>query len=342
MTIPAPRRPCDPGVPPVLSSQSPTSDPQESPDPSARRACGRGAASGPESLGRHDLHVADCIDVMRGLPDASVDAVVTDPPYGLGFMGKAWDALPPGEEWAREVLRVLKPGGHLVAFGGTRTVHRLTCAIEDAGFEIRDQVGWVYFSGFPKSLDVSKAIDAAAGAEREVVAVSNNGCHNTSASMHKHDGGGLAASRVPVFNITAPATDEARRWEGWGTALKPAIEPAVLARRPLIGTVAANVLEHGTGALNIDACRFGYGDPAWVGPSGEKDDWPVTDRSGNAAPIWGGAAAVGRCVRRFDAAWPIVRSRPWHRLARSLHLADPGKQFLAALAGRRRWADGGH
>jgi len=113
----------------------------------------------------------DCLDVLRELPANSVDAIVTDPPYGLGFMGKAWDDLPPGEEWAKLCLAVLKPGGHLLAFGGTRTSHRLACAIEDAGFEIRDSIAWLYGSGFPKSLDVSKAIDKAAGAEREVVGV---------------------------------------------------------------------------------------------------------------------------------------------------------------------------
>ena len=111
----------------------------------------------------------DCIEVMRGMDANSVDAIVTDPPYGLGFMGKKWDELPPGEEWARECLRVLKPGGHLLSFGGTRTWHRLTVAVEDAGFEIRDSIAWMYGSGFPKSLDVSKAIDKAAGAEREVI-----------------------------------------------------------------------------------------------------------------------------------------------------------------------------
>lgn len=143
----------------------------------------------------------ECIAVMRGMADCSVHAIVTDPPYGLGFMGKGWDALPPGREWAEECLRVLRPGGHLLAFGGTRTYHRLACAVEDAGFEIRDCLAWLYGSGFPKS-------------------------HNLK--------------------------DE---WDGWGTALKPAHEPIVMARKPLIGTVAANVLEHDTGALNVEACR---------------------------------------------------------------------------------------
>jgi site-specific DNA-methyltransferase (adenine-specific) len=163
------------------------------------------------------IHVGDCRQVLNAFRDASIDAVITDPPYELGFMGKSWDASGIAYDvnvW-RECLRVLKPGGHLLAFGGSRTYHRLACAIEDAGFEIRDQILWVYGSGFPKSLDVSKAID----------------------KMHKVE------------------RDDARRWQGWGTALKPAHEPIVLARKPLDGTVAETVLTHGTGALNIDGCR---------------------------------------------------------------------------------------
>lgn len=164
----------------------------------------------------------DCIQGMNMSTPDSIDAIVCDPPYGLGFMGKKWDDLPPGLPWAQACMRVLKPGGHLLAFGGTRTYHRLTCAIEDAGFEIRDCICWMYGSGFPKSLNVSKAIDKAAGPSIE----------------------------------TAPATAAAAAWTGWGTALKPAHEPIVLARKPLTGTVAATVLQHGTGALNIDGCRI--------------------------------------------------------------------------------------
>jgi len=251
----------------------------------------------------------DCLDVLRDLPDASIDAVVTDPPYGLGFMGKAWDAdfidstisrrraytgdpspragenggyrsaaAEAGrydlsltgnrafgawcEQWATECLRVLKPGGHLLAFGGTRTWHRLACAIEDAGFEVRDSIAWLYGSGFPKSLDVSKAIDKAAGAEREVVSETWRGDRaGTSA--------GIMGEAVPrIDRVTAPATPEAATWQGWGTALKPAFEPVVVARKPLAGTVAANVLAHGTGALNIDGCRIAAADPSGGGESG--------------------------------------------------------------------------
>ncbi|QBI97801.1 DNA methylase [Mycobacterium phage Zeuska] len=164
-----------------------------------------------------DLRLGDCRDILTELEDASIDAILTDPPYELGFMGKKWDnsGIAFDVEMWEQCLRVLKPGGHLLAFGGSRTWHRLTVAIEDAGFEIRDSIAWLYGSGFPKSLNVSKAIDKAAGAEREV-----------------------------------------RQWQGWSTALKPSFEPIVVARKPLVGTVAANVLEHGTGALNIDACRI--------------------------------------------------------------------------------------
>jgi DNA modification methylase len=205
-------------------------------------------------LQRTTLHHGDCRKVLASLSDASVDSVVTDPPYELGFMGKAWDASGIAYSVAvwSEVLRVLKPGGHLLAFGGTRTYHRMACAIEDAGFEIRDSIHWLYGSGFPKSLDVSKAIDKAAGAKREVIGTASN----FGASKAK-DGKNAFGDYAGQFDITAPATAEASRWEGWGTALKPAHEPVVVARKPLVGTVAANVLAHGTGALNIDGCRVG-------------------------------------------------------------------------------------
>ncbi len=205
---------------------------------------------------------ADLFDALPPMYAESFDSCVCDPPYGLEFMGKEWDKLGATaaqasekmdashpfrdgaprirygksastmqdwhERWALEVYRVLKPGGYLLAFGGTRTFHRLTCAIEDAGFEIRDCLCWLYGSGFPKSLDVSKAIDERAGAERD------NGATKT-----------------------APATEEAKQLAGWGTALKPAWEPVIMARKPLMGTVAANVVKHGTGGINIDACRIG-------------------------------------------------------------------------------------
>ena len=184
----------------------------------------------------------------------SVDACVTDPPYELGFMGKKWDssgvAFDP-ETW-RAVYRVLKPGAHLLAFGGTRTVHRIAVAIEDAGFDIRDQLSWLYGSGFPKSLDVSKAIDAHNGDERPIAGENPRAAQQTpkrgTSALGNFDGA------PPVLTSAASAASAA--WAGWGTALKPACEPIVLARKPLIGTVAANVLAHGTGGINVDGCRI--------------------------------------------------------------------------------------
>src|SRR5699024_10964009 len=187
----------------------------------------------------------------------------------LGFMGKKLDGLPPSLEWAEACYRVLKPGGHIAAFGGTRTWHRLAVAIEDAGFEMRDSLAWLYGSGFPKWHDVGKAIDKLAGAEREVVGVvkQHTGAGSTmrrSAQVqhgYRPDGneyGGMANDTIP---ITAPATPEAAQWDGWGTALKPAFEPIVLARKPLAEkTVARNVRAHGNGAINVDACRIGLKD----------------------------------------------------------------------------------
>jgi site-specific DNA-methyltransferase (adenine-specific) len=201
------------------------------------------------------LEHGDCLDVMRALiaEGVRVDAVITDPPYGLGFMGKHWDS-PETVAFRAEVwelaLQLLKPGGHMVAFSGTRTYHRMACAIEDAGFEIRDQLAWCYGSGFPKSHDISKAIDREAGAVREVVG-QIDGTRLAVAPGQDND------RSATVLDITAPATEAAREWQGWGSALKPAWEPIALARKPLDGTLAGNTLKHGCGGLNIDGCRVG-------------------------------------------------------------------------------------
>lgn len=194
------------------------------------------------------LYCGDCLEVLPTLEAGSVDAVVTDPPYGLSFMGKHWDHGIPGEQFWREVIRVAKPGCHLLAFGGTRTYHRLACAIEDAGWEIRDCVMWVYGSGFPKSHDVSKAIDKAAGVEFDAVPASGVGFMNADGA------GGYNVTKNQLVR-KGDSTEAARQWQGWGTALKPAWEPIILARKPLVGTVADNVLRHGTGAINVDGCR---------------------------------------------------------------------------------------
>ena len=205
----------------------------------------------------------NCLDTLKTLPDCSIDSIVTDPPYEYGFMGKSWDAsgIAYNAEMWRECLRVLKPGGHLLAFSGSRTYHRMTVAIEDAGFEIRDQIMWIYGSGFPKSLDVSKAIDKAAGAEREDGVAGPYSARRPRDRVQTNTGafeGTMGASTSAL--VTAPATSEAQRWQGWGTALKPAHEPICVARKPLTGTVASNVLKWGTGALNIDGSRVGTAD----------------------------------------------------------------------------------
>lgn len=223
------------------------------------------------------LLAGDCRDVMAAMDADSIDAIVTDPPYGLTFMGKDWDRGVPGAHFWTEAMRVAKPGAHLLAFGGTRTFHRLACAIEDAGWEMRDTVMWVYGSGFPKSLDVSKAIDKAAGAEREVLG------HNPNHRPNQVGGQALFRPCSQDGVLTAPATPLAATWQGWGTALKPAWEPIIVARKPMRGTVAANVLEYGTGAINIDASRIGT-------------EQTVTRRNGDS----GGNGAYGRDERVFE------------------------------------------
>ena len=248
------------------------------------------------------LYLGDCREIMPTLD--LVHAIICDPPYELGFMGKSWDKSGIANDvkmWA-ECLRVLKPGAHLLSFGGSRTYHRMACAIEDAGFEIRDQIMWIYGSGFPKSLDVSKAIDKAArgvpqgGADptspnhgkfkggcseenpsgrgfgagpgqfmkdgRKIIGVSNRGSGASPQKLDNHEKGdtgiGILDGSGKTFYITEPATEAAKQWNGWGTVLKPAHEPVCVARKPLEGTVAANVLKYGTGALNIDGCRVEY------------------------------------------------------------------------------------
>ena len=290
------------------------------------------------------VYLGSCLDILPTLADNSVDAVVTDPPYELGFMGKAWDSSGIAfnvEVW-RECLRVLKPGGHLLAFGGSRTWHRIAVAIEDAGFEVRDSIAWLYGSGFPKSLDVSKAIDKSDASEMrrkrdldftawirstgltakriDEITETNMGSHYTTKASQPAvatsdlfdklrpylpevpdyieqmvadrtiesenfknrkvigqktgtksvDGSGHGIvpggiTETITLDITSPATPDSAKWAGWGTALKPAFEPVVVARKPLIGTVAANVLEWGTGAINIDGTRIG----------GESGRWPA-------------------------------------------------------------------
>ena len=209
-----------------------------------------------------DLRQGDCLEVMRSMDAASVTAIVTDPPYALEFMGKGWDKVLPSADVWKEALRVLKPGGVLLCFGGTRTFHRLTCSIEDAGFQIRDCLMWMYGSGFPKSLDISKAIDKADGAERPVVGEHPNPAGN------KPGGNSLNMSAVGMpdrAEITTPATERSAPWAGYGTALKPSWEPVILAMKPTDGTYAANALAHGVAGINVDECRI-EGPPSGLKP----------------------------------------------------------------------------
>lgn len=262
----------------------------------------------------------DCVDVMANhMGDNTIDAVVCDPPYGIAFMGKAWDqpgkfgsrrassgpnSLEAGkydlsptamrnfqawcETWAAEAYRVLKPGGHLLAFGGARTWHRLAAGVEDAGFEMRDSIAWLYGTGFPKSLDVSKAIDKAAGERGHDGHKFNTAGKSEGAPSN---GGSPFRSDHPDYVRPEAITEAAREWQGWGTALKPAFEPIVVARKPFPGTVAANVQQHGTGAINVDACRVG--DEVRINPPGStnprvamKDNWRADAQPTIATGRW--------------------------------------------------------
>lgn len=270
-------------------------------------------------IGEATLYLGDCIEVLPTLP--TLDACITDPPYGLKFMGHRWDYnLPSVKHWAA-VLERLKPGAHLLSFAGTRTQHRMACAIEDAGFEIRDLIAWIYGNGFPKSLDVSKAIDKAAGAERQCTragAVERNG--------YGDDWDTNSSTARPRFD--EPATDAARQWNGWGTALKPALEPITLARKPLDGTVAETVQAFGTGALNVDACRvatsdsLGGGDTkaATTGSKGDGWDRPwmhdEAQREAHAAAVRSSVAkaeALGRFPANLihDGSPEVLAQFPW-------------------------------
>lgn len=208
----------------------------------------------------HVIHTGSNLNVLPTLPDNSIDAIVTDPPYELGFMGKSWDSTGIAYNVAlwKECLRVLKPGGHLLAFSGSRTYHRMTCAIEDAGFEVRDQMMWVYGSGFPKSLNVAKAVDAhirCGGSSSRKLRQTEQETGGESYELKGVNNGILGEKKTWDRKEWKPATEQAKPWGGWGTALKPAHEPICLARKPLEGTVANNVIKWGVGGLNIDATR---------------------------------------------------------------------------------------
>lgn len=215
-------------------------------------------SSTPANSRRWTIEQGDVPTKLQAIPDNTFDAVLTDPPYGLKLMGHKWDAGVPSVEVWKEVLRVCKPGAFLLAFGGTRTSHRLTCNIEDAGWEIRDTIAWLYGQGFPKSHDISKAIDRKLGGKRRVVRYRSN-VHRGKSADHRY-GYAAPGERIPV---TLPLTEEALRWHGYGTALKPGHEPIIVAVKPRAGSFASNAMKWGCGGLNIDACRVGTTQGRW-------------------------------------------------------------------------------
>lgn len=269
------------------------------------------------------LHRGDCREVLRDLPDNSVDAVVTDPPYELGFMGKKWDGtgIAYSVEMWREVLRVLKPGGHLLAFGGTRTYHRMACAIEDAGFEIRDQIQYLYGSGFPKSYNISKGINA----KQRVGTCQPQGLRKARMGEDYEPTGqedyrkGRMFEQLPDDNHKEILTGDAQQWDGWGSALKPANEPVCLARKPLSEkTIVENVLKWGVGGLNIDGCRIGT-------------EQTTTVRNGDS----GGNGAFGRDERVGE--W----TNPPGRFPANIILDEEAGRMLDEQSGERSPGRGG-
>lgn len=267
----------------------------------------------------------DSLEELKALPDCSVDSIVTDPPYGLGntssanvaeclrawaagetwqpkgagFMGKSWDAwVPPPDLW-REVLRVLKHGGHALVFAGSRTQDLMSISLRLAGFEVRDCLMWLYGSGFPKSHNISLAIDKAAGAEREVIGhqkMTGTARKTADGKAHGCAKAGLSVDRVETtIELTAPATEAAKQWQGWGTALKPAYEPIILARKPPQGSIANNTLLHGVGGLNIDGCRV------------ETDDEPTINTKyipNDKNKIYGQGMGGGVWNKHTQGRWP--------------------------------------
>jgi site-specific DNA-methyltransferase (adenine-specific) len=265
------------------------------------------------------VYLGSCLDVLPTLADNSVDAIVTDPPYELGFMGKSWDnsGIAYNVDVWRECLRVLKPGGHILAFGASRTWHRLAVAIEDAGFEMRDSIAWLYGSGFPKSHNISIAIDKQSGA------MGHRGKRFENSGLRRQ---GKDVPDPTGIEAHKPITSEAKAWDGWGTALKPAFEPIVVGRKPLVGTVAENVLEWGTGGLNIDATRIG---------TEQRINQPAGSL-GNGLNMSGGLAQADRDSSEVIGRWPANIILDEH----TAKLLDEQSGFSKSSGTINRWTDG--
>ena len=276
------------------------------------------------------LLLGDCLSLLKDIPDNSIDSIVTDPPYGISFMNKKWDYQIPSVEIWKECLRVLKPGGHLISFASTKTHHRMTVNIEDAGFDIRDTIAYVFSQGMPKSLDVSKAIDKFFNKEREIIGIDPIRAAKlvNQQGNYKTDAGWSMGNRN--IHITKPATPQAEQWDGYGTNLKPAYEPITLARKPLELSVVENILKYGTGGLNIDDCRV---EP--TGESKERIDEPSQSKrytkegSTNFAKTPGirGGDPKGRFPANFihDGSEEIKESLP-NNAARFFYCAKPSKK----------------
>ena len=288
------------------------------------------------------LYLGDCLDGVGMLEDSSVDSVVCDPPYGLSFMGKRWDYDVPSVDIWRECYRVLKPGGYLLAFAGTRTQHRMAVRIEDAGFEIRDVIAWVYGSGFPKSHNVSCSIDKMAGHGNRGKAIPTVGNYQAGDVDQVNR---LEGHVVPPYE---PKTDDAVKWDGWGTALKPSMEPITVARKPLVGTVAENVLEYGTGAINVDACRVPMDADDFAKLSAGVDK--IRDRGGSMEGSWKNSSdlsganpanPLGRWPANFihDGSqevldlFPDVKGGSWVRTDGARHFNNDGKATRPVRSG---------
>ena len=254
------------------------------------------------------LYSGDLRNVLPTLPEASVDFVVTDPPYSLNFMAKEWDKAIPGPDYWKAIARVCKPGALMLAFGGTRTYHRLCCAIEDAGWEIRDCLMWLYGQGFPKAADVGVMIDRAKGAEREVVG-SKIGMPGYSLADNGRTNEVYGDLHNPAAEcaVTAPATELAKQWTGWVNALKPAWEPIVLAMKPMDGTLAHNAETWGVAGMNIDACRIATSDNLNGGAyatGGGRSTLAGDSRVGVAAGMFQAGKTVGHDFQQPSGRWP--------------------------------------